>query len=230
MMQLYLVRHGQSFNNTLPEGIGRVADPSLTEAGEKQAPLVADYLASGSARDPYNEDGPAGRFGITRLFTSAHLRCLQTSEPIGRALGINPEIWVDVHEECGIWLDDVETMPGMTRSEIAEQYPRVSIPDEIGESGWWNRPKETEEEWLARAQGVADQLWSEYAETNERLAIVCHGGFINDLFGALVAGGPLPRAAVSARNTSITHFSFRDGDLFIGSVNRIDHLPPELVT
>ncbi len=229
-MQLFLVRHGQSFNNTLPDGKGRVADPPLTDIGEKQAPLVAQHLASGSAKNPYHGDGPSGGFDITRLFTSAHLRCLQTSEPIGEALGMEPEIWVDVHEECGIWMDEVDKLPGMTRSEIADRFPRVVIPDEIGEEGWWNRPKETEAEWVERAQRVADELWNVYAETEERIAIVAHGGFIKDLLSALIVGGPLSNAHISSRNTSITHLSFADDQLFVGSVNCVDHLAAELVT
>ena len=229
-MHLYLVRHGQSLNNTLPDGQGRVADPPLTESGERQAPLVAQHLANGSAKDPYCDGGPTAGFGITRLFTSAHLRCLQTSAPIAEALDMDPEVWVDVHEECGIWMDGQATMPGMTRSEIAEQFPRVLIPDEIGEAGWWNRPRETEAEWVARADRVADQLWEQYADTDERLAIVAHGGFIKDLVSALIAGGPLSRALISCRNTSITSFSFSGGELVVGYLNRIDHLPPELVT
>ena len=229
-MHLYLVRHGQSFNNTLPDSVGRVADPPLTEVGEKQLPLVADCLANSPAKDPYVNGGSASGFGITKVFTSAHLRCLQTSKPIGEALGLDPEIWVDVHEECGIWMDGEPTLPGMTRSEIAEQFPRAIIPDEIGEDGWWNRPKETEAEWVERAQRVADRLWSEFAETDESIAIVMHGGFIKDLVSALVNGGPLECGLLSSRNTSITNLVFSEGKLILGYLNRVDHLPPELVT
>lgn len=229
-MQLYLVRHGQSFNNTLPDGAGRMADPHLTEAGEKQAPLVAKHLAEGATKDPYNAGGATSGFGITRLFTSAHLRCLQTSAPIAEALDLDPEVWPDVHEECGIWMDGEETCPGMTRSEIAAQFPRVTIPDSIDDDGWWNRPRETEAEWVARAARVAETLWQEHADTDERIAIVSHGGFIKDLIGALVAGGPLQTEAVSIRNTAITYFAFEAGQLILGYVNRIEHLPPELVT
>jgi 2,3-bisphosphoglycerate-dependent phosphoglycerate mutase len=229
-MRLYLVRHGQSFNNTLPDGVGRVADPPLTESGVKQAPLVARHLEDGAGKDPYVSDGPTAGYGITKLFTSAHLRCLQTSEPIGEALDLDPEIWVDVHEECGIWMDDVDTLPGMTRSEIATQFPRVKIPDEIGEDGWWNRPRETEAEWLVRADRVASTLWRDYAETDEHIAIVCHGGFIKDLVSALIADGPLSSGVISSRNTSISSIAFVDGKAVVGYLNRIEHLPPDLVT
>jgi len=229
-MQLYLVRHGQSFNNTLPDGVGRVADPPLTESGVKQAPLVARHLAEAPAKDPYSDDGPTAGYGITKLYTSAHLRCLQTSEPIAEALDLDAEIWVDVHEEAGIWMEGVETLPGMRRSEIADQFPRVKIPDEIGEEGWWNRPRETEAQWVARADRVAAELWREHADTDDHIAIVAHGGFINDLVSALVANGPLPSGAISSRNTSISYITFIDGKAMVGYLNRIEHLPADLVT
>ena len=229
-MHLFLVRHGQSFNNTLPDGVGRVADPPLTGAGEKQAPLVARYLAEGAAKDPYHPDGPVGGFDITRLYTSAHLRCLQTSEPIAEALDLDPEIWVDLHEECGIWMDGVDTLPGMTRSEIADRFPRVQIPEAIGEAGWWNRPKETEPEWIERAQRVADKLWADFGDTDERIAMVVHGGFIKDLVSALIAGGPLPSGVISSRNTSISTIAFVESKAIVAYLNRLEHLPAELVT
>jgi 2,3-bisphosphoglycerate-dependent phosphoglycerate mutase len=229
-MRLFLVRHGQSFNNMLPDGVGRVADPPLTESGVKQAPLVAQHLAEGPAKDTYHDGGPTRGFGITKLYTSAHLRCLQTSEPIADALDLDPEIWVDVHEECGVWMEGVEKLPGMTRSEIAARFPRVKIPDGIGEEGWWNRPKETEEEWVARADRVAGDLWRDHAETDEHIAIVAHGGFIKDLVSALIADGPLPSGIISSRNTSISNITFVDGKAVVGYLNRIEHLPADLVT
>lgn len=158
------------------------------------------------------------------------LRSLETSAPIAEALDLDPEIWIDVHEESGIWLEGKETLPGMTRSEIADRFPRVVIPDEIGEEGWWNRARETEAEWLARAQRVADRLWSDYADTDERLVVVSHGGFFKDLISVLIAGGPLSTGVISSRNTSITCLSFVDGVLVVGYLNRIEHLPCEWVT
>jgi len=229
-MHLSLVRHGQSFNNTLPDGVGRVVDPPLTEAGVKQAPLVAKYLAEGPAKDTFHPQGPSAGFEITRLFTSAHLRCLQTSAPIAEALNLDPEIWVDLHEECGIWMEGIEMLPGMKRSEIAEQFPRVRIPDEIGEAGWWNRPRETEAEWLARAKSVAEKLWADFGDTDERIAMVVHGGFIKDLVSALIAEGPLPTGDISSRNTSISTIAFFQGKAVVAYLNRIEHLPPDLVT
>jgi broad specificity phosphatase PhoE len=237
-MQLYLVRHGESFNNALKKDVARVCDPPLTEKGEKQADLVGAHLGSagvspeqmGSAGDVQNQDG----YGINRIFCSAMLRTLQTTAPIGKALGIDPEIWLDVHEEGGIWLTEADGTvgyPGITRSEIEDRFPGFVIPDTITESGWWNRPIETQEQWKARAARVAKTLHEQHADTDDRIAIVNHGGFANDLLHALFQNAELDEIYFSHQNTAITRIDFEDGGhVRMRYMNRVNHLPMELVS
>ena len=227
-MELYLIRHGQSFNNTLLDASGRMSDPPLTETGERQAELVAEHLSNASAKCLYGRKDREEGYGITRLFCSAMLRCLQTSEPIGEALGLEPEIWIDVHEECGIWLEDEESLAGMTRGEISSRFPKVKIPEAIGDEGWWNGPKETESEWLARAGRVTKALTEDVASWDERVAVVTHGGFTKDLLQALLGVGK-NGVSFSTQNTSIGRLDILDGVVNIRYLNRTEHLPPDLV-
>jgi 2,3-bisphosphoglycerate-dependent phosphoglycerate mutase len=231
-MEVFLIRHGQSFNNTLPDGAGRVADPPLTETGEKQAERVATHLRDAAAKMIFGvSDGvPDEGYGITRLCCSAMLRCLQTSEPIGKALGLRPEIWTDVHEEGGIWLEGEPDLPGMTRSEISSRFPDVVLSDEVSEDGWWLRPQETQAQWRTRAKLVGEQLMGEMAESDERIAVVTHGGFTSDLLSELLNGGPLTDGGFSTRNTSIAHIRFEPGQFHLTCLNRLEHLPADLVT
>ncbi|MDA0747052.1 MAG: histidine phosphatase family protein, partial [bacterium] len=158
-MELYLIRHGQSFNNALKDSSQRVCDPPLTEIGVAQAERAGEYLKAASAApgslevaaDVQNKTG----YVFTRIFCSAMLRTLQTTLPIARALDMRPEIWLDVHEEGGIWRDAGDGQgpigySGLVRGEIEAQFPGFVIPDEITEKGWWNRPAETKEEWTVR--------------------------------------------------------------------------------
>lgn len=231
-MELFLIRHGQSFNNTLADGNGRVGDPPLTETGEKQAERVAAHLRDAPAKMIFgvSDGAPENGYGINRLFCSPMLRCLQTSEPIGKALGLRPEIWTDVHEEGGIWLEGEPDQPGMTRDEISDRFPEVILSDDMTEAGWWNRPEETETQWLARAKRVADRLKGEMAETDERVAVVNHGGFTKDLLSELLNGGPILDGGFSTRNTSIAHLQFTQGQFHLTFLNRIEHLSVDLVT
>ncbi|MFH1571020.1 MAG: histidine phosphatase family protein [Gemmatimonadota bacterium] len=229
-MELYLIRHAQSYNNSLDTSEGRQCDPPLTEIGERQADLVGQYLASGAAKCPVTRESPLDGFGLDRLYCSAHRRCLLTADRIGAHTGLAPEIWVEVHEEMGIYLAGVEVLPGMTPAEIRAQFPRVKIPADMPGDGWWNRPVETRPEWEARAARVARRLTGEMAHTDERIAVVTHGGFTRDLLAALINGGPLQGGTFAVQNTSIGRIDLSREGILVRYLNRVEHLPPHLVT
>ena len=168
MKILYLIRHGQSENNAfaaeakadVAEEPPRTADPSLTSAGYEQAKCVADYLARETDKTDLR-DGTAveGGHGIQRLYTSAMLRALETTQPIATALGLKPEIWLDVHEEGGIWLDEGDGRgavgrPGLTHEGIARQFPCFVQPDAITGNGWWNRLSNVARSWFRDPPGL----------------------------------------------------------------------------
>lgn len=229
-MELYLIRHGQSTNNLLATQAGRSCDPPLTETGQRQAELVGQYLGSAPAKCLYGRDNIREGFGLERLYCSAHLRCLQTADKIGESTGLAPEIWMDIHEEWGIWQEGEGNLPGLTPAEIRNQFPKVKIPADMAEEGWWNRPSETEAEWIARASRVARRLHQDMAGTDERIGMVTHGGFTKDLLAALVSGGPMDGVTFSTQNTSIGRIDFDAQGCQIRYLNRLEHLPPELVT
>lgn len=227
-MELYLIRHGQSQNNAWGDGAKRVQDPTLTEIGHEQAKRVAEHV-----RDVDLVDGEKGRgFGIDRLFCSAMLRTLQTTAPIAQALGLEAEIWLDLHEEGGIWLDEGDGpkgFSGLTRGEIASQFPGFKMPDEVTDAGWWNRPQETLEEMALRARRVATVLESQFADLDMRIACVTHGAFANVLIQTLVSGGLLPNVYFGHYNTGISRIDFVDM-VRPRFLNRVEHLPIDLRT
>jgi 2,3-bisphosphoglycerate-dependent phosphoglycerate mutase len=229
-VELYLIRHGQSYNNTLPSAAGRVCDPPLTEVGRRQADLVGQYLRSAPTKCPGGSRSAGDGCGLTRLYCSAHLRCLQTAERIAQHTGLTAQIWVEVHEEMGIWLEGVAALPGLTSAQIRAQFPRIRIPADMPPDGWWNRPAETESEWMGRAARVARQLRLEMAQPEERIAVISHGGFIRDLLVALVGVDPAMGATFSTQNTGIGRIDLAPDTLHVRYLNRLEHLPPELVT
>lgn len=237
-MQLYIIRHAQSTNNALADQSYRVSDPLLTETGRRQAALLAEHLARGSGRftsatNPASAAG--GSYGISRLYCSPMLRALQTARPISQALGLIPEIWIEIHEYGGIWLDHGDGkgicgFPGMTRAEIEAELPGCVIPAGVSESGWWRGAQEEAEPYLARAAWVVDTLHS-WAERDERIAIITHGAFIDGLLNSLLKVARVHPVYYHHDNTGITLIDFRrGGKLSIRFLNRLDHLPPEMVT
>ena len=244
-MELYLIRHAQSFNNALADMRDRVEDPPLTELAHEQAQLVATHLAQGHDL-PHSRGGSAeatdGReqqgYGLTRLYCSAMWRALQTTEPISEALGLTPEVWLDIHERGGIFLDKQDGRgpqgyAGKTRSEILARFPHYHLPDTVTEDGWWNRPFEDRPGCDGRAIKVAYQLrrMAEGFAHGERIGLVTHGGFMDALLKALLGQLPTTRFYYHHNNTAITRLDFRDnGGLSLRYINRLAHLPPELVT
>jgi 2,3-bisphosphoglycerate-dependent phosphoglycerate mutase len=237
-MRLYIIRHAQSTNNALDNQQHRVQDPGLTQLGERQAELLARHLATGIELIPalYRaEEGVQSGYGISRLYCSPMWRSLQTAQPVGKVLRLQPHVWTDIHEEGGIYLDAGDGSgrvgyPGKSRQEIEAAYPSFVLPDDITECGWWNRGFEEKDVFHARARRVAEKL-REWAPTDERIALITHGGFTNALLKALFDNLPNPHIFYQHHNTAITRLNFRDdGFIDIQYVNRVDYLPPDMVS
>ena len=239
-MELFIIRHAQSWNNALADQKDRIVDPPLTELGLRQAHLVAQHLANGidhetKAIEGQPTDTPLNGMRIGRLYCSAMLRALQTAQLIGAALNLKPHVWVDIHEEGGMWLDHgsdagIRGYPGMTRAEISRQFPECVLPEELAEQGWWRYAREEWAPFLARAERVAEQLRSQ-ATSDERIAIVTHGGFGAYLLRALARAPAEANVFFHHDNTGVSRVRFRlDGRVSVRYQNRVDHLPADLVT
>ena len=240
-MELLIIRHAQSYNNTLADQSLRVVDPPLTDVGRQQAQLVAEFVAHGQDSDPH-PPGLAGfsangrGLAITRLYCSAMLRALDTACAIAGATGLKPRVWVDIHEEGGMWLDHGEGgvlgYPGMTRGEIMEQFPQCVIPETITDQGWWTAGQEELAPFRARAERVAAELRGMAATApDERIAIVTHGGFGAQLIKAIFSVPADANLFFYHNNTGISKVRYRpDGRISMRYQNRLNHLPPELVT
>jgi broad specificity phosphatase PhoE len=238
-VELYIVRHAQSTNNALTDEQERVSDPLLTELGKRQAQVLADHLVNGKhptpwakTRDTYAQSG----YGITKLYCSPMWRSLQTAKYIEQVLGLTPKVWIDIHEQGGIWLDHGEAggiigYPGKTRLEILTTFPSYILPDGITGQGWWHY--QGQEDRLAceqRAIRVAETI-RRWAANDDCIALISHGGFIDTLLKTLFHQVSNGRIYYHHLNTAISWISFRsDGHLDVEYLNRVDHLPAELIS
>jgi broad specificity phosphatase PhoE len=238
-MELYLIRHAQSSNNALADERERVCDPLLTELGRRQAELLAAHLATGRDVHPVRpwltpSSANGHGYGLTRLYTSPMRRCLQTTQPIAQALRLTPEVWLDIHEQGGVWLDHGPELgrvgyPGIDRCQMAAEFPDFIAPDQIDDSGWWRGDHEDAAEAEARAERVAETLRG-WGSLDEKIALISHGAFGGLLLQALL-GEPSEPVSYHLDNTSISLVRFRRGnEISVRYLNRVDHLPPELVT
>ena len=229
-MELFLIRHGQSTNNALTDWTQRVEDPLLTASGEQQAQHTALHVAAGLHLHPAARD--AARPVLDQLYCSPMIRAMQTADAIARAVGLAPEVWLDIHEVGGIYLDHGDRKvgyPGRARSELAGRFPQCILKPELTERGWWNRDFEEAHVGHHRAVNVARTL-RERAATDARVGLVSHGDFLSALLKAL--GGQPPDSGIyyEHRNTGITCVDLTPQGARVRYLNRVDHLPEELDT
>jgi len=165
-MELYFIRHGQSQNNANwnnPD-YKENPDPALTENGHEQARIMAEFLKKNQAitnDQNWNIQNRYG-FGLTHMYTSMMERAVYTAVPSAQALQIPLLAWKEIHEEGGIFSrgdkENLSGLPGRPRSFFAQNFPILTLPDDLDETGWWNRPFEAKEERQPRADRVFDEL------------------------------------------------------------------------
>lgn len=229
-MELFIIRHAQSTNNALNNPQDRDCDPPLTELGHRQAERLAEYLSALLPACAGQSQRPG--FGIKRLYCSPMWRALQTARPLGAALGLTPEVWIELHEQGGVYLDHGEAgivgYPGRTRQQIAAEFPGYSLPPGITEKGWWLQPgAETAAAFRDRVLRVAAQIRA-WAELDECIVLISHGCFMDGLL-KIIFNQPLDYTVYFHHlNTAISWIGFRKGRVEVEYLNRVDHLPPEM--
>lgn len=219
-MELYLIRHAQSVNNALADE-QRVEDPPLTEAGHKQAEFLAEWIVQA---------------GLTRLISSPFRRALQTTEYIRRRTDLTPEIWVDLHEQGGC-CSGYEAIsytgrPGLSASELQQEFPGYRLPPDIDGDGWWkSRPYERIDEAEQRAERLIECFHETFGGTQERVGFVMHGTFKRLLVGRMFGASVLEQNWLcDVYNSAVSKVIIPTGQPRLVFYNAIGHLPLDLVT
>ncbi len=257
-MEFYFIRHGQSANNANwnnPD-YQESPDPVLTEIGHEQARLLAEFLKKNQTitdNKDWNIQNRYG-FGLTHIYTSLMERAALTAAPIAQALDIPLIAWKEIHEEGGIFsrgdkrstpqsgsVDkaNLAGLPGRPRSFFEQNFRTITLPDDLDETGWWNRPFEAEEERQPRADQVFADLLARHrdreGQPEHRVALVSHGGFFMRLMSAILKL-PWRQAAHGLKswfllnNCSLSRFDIRGDDVTVAYLNRTDYLPDHLIT
>jgi 2,3-bisphosphoglycerate-dependent phosphoglycerate mutase len=247
-MQLYIIRHCQSENNALWQRTGssngRVADPALTDLGQQQAEHLAKFITDSKGNDTGQSQDPIDRSGIdiTHLYCSLMSRSIETGLYIANSLGLPLIARDDIHERGGIYLEDAQTnekngLAGPNRDHFEQHFPSVTLPGTLGQEGWWNRPYEDRNAAITRAQSFLEWLLATHDGTDNRVAIVIHGGFIQSLFCVLFETprlgtnqGKSREIWIKANNGSITRIDFLDKVVRLAYLNQVYFLPDHLIT
>jgi 2,3-bisphosphoglycerate-dependent phosphoglycerate mutase len=247
-MQLYIIRHAQSVNNAIwaetGGANGRLPDPPLTDLGHQQAIHLAQHLANAQLDLPAYNANPQNLwcYQLTHLYSSLMLRAVQTGHHLAEALNLPLHVWEIIHEWGGIYeLDELtgepRGLPGPNREFFNGRFSRLVLPETLGNDGWWNRPFDPPENAHLRAAGFIQELLTKHGGTDDRVGIVTHGGFYQALMRYIV-GSQEPNNLLNqatdvwfrVNNTSITRIDFDDANVSITYLNRLNHLPADMIT
>ncbi len=155
-MKLLVIRHGESEADLLDVHEGR-ADFALTERGHRQAEAMADYVA-----DNYN---------ISKIYASTLTRAKQTAQHLSNKTGI-PVVFDENLMEFNNGL-----LAGLPRAVVREKYPEIpDLPIDKAVYG-----QESQVEFRQRAENALSRIINE-SENDETVAVVSHGGMINQLY------------------------------------------------
>ncbi len=176
-MDLFLIRHGQSEADLLYVHEGR-ADFLLTDEGQRQAKAMAQWMAK--------------QFSLDRIYTSTLKRAVQTAGYLGEACGLVPILDADLMERNNGLLASMEY------DKAKEKYPQAgSIP--IYRASYNMEPML---DFRFRAERVLLKILEE-SNGLAAIAVVAHGGIINQFFHCLLS---LPFESCIAFPTADTAF------------------------
>ena len=247
-MKLYLIRHAQSANNADFSGDDNSAqrsfDPKITETGHQQAKHLAKLLAhpaSEALQQPFHHGGKAQGFGLTHLYCSLMTRSIQTAEYIARDCELPLVAHTHIWEKNGLYEYNESGVPisvaGPGRDYFVQQFPELQLPDELGDEGWHKQPVETDAEFMQRVRIALKDIEARHIGTDCSIGLVAHGEFIDECLNVLmkvqpaeVQNGERWEANWTFHNTSISRIDYVAGKPMTVYLNRLDHLPTELIT
>ena len=246
-MRLYLIRHAESANNALYSSqsdlSSRSPDPDITATGHRQSALLAAHLAdpAGEPRHhPFSANGNR-RYGLTHLYCSLMTRAMLTAGYVAEACAIPAVAHPEMFERGGIYQFNEAGqsigLPGPDRAYFTGRFPGHILPAQLNAPGWYNRPAESDDAFLDRVRSVVTDVRRRHEHTDDVVALVVHGDFIDQFINELMDVPRKPEnyhrsweANWAFHNTSISRIDFVDGSHSVVYLNRLEHLPVELVT
>lgn len=158
-MKLLIIRHGESEADILNVHEGR-ADFELTERGHRQAQAMSEFAVK--------------NYTIDKIYHSTLKRAAQTAGHLAGTTGA-PLIPEDKLMEFNNGLQ-----AGLPYDVAAEKYPNIELPlhDSVYE-------QESKLEFRFRAEYILSKIISENGD-DCTVAIVTHGGMINQLYRAFL--------------------------------------------
>lgn len=197
-MRLLIIRHGESEADILDVHEGR-ADFNLTEKGHTQAQAMAEYLKK--------------HYTIHKIYASPLKRAFQTATHLSEAIGV-PVITEEKLMEFNNGL-----IAGLSWAEADEKYPR--IPDLPVHASVYEQ--ESKLEFRYRAEYILSKIIAEN-EDDSTVAIVSHGGMINQLYQAFLKLPVTSGMTFPTSDTGIHEWMIKGEEQYVLRANGTTHL------
>ena len=188
-MQLYLIRHGQSYVNLKDWDKGNV-DEGLTELGQEQARRLAAWL-------------PSHVPSVDAIYASTMRRARETVAAVAAAYGLEPQF------------DDRLREVGNNRLDHTP-WPNDALPKDYANYWFSSRPfsptvlneinGETFMHFRTRVGLFVEDLTERHR--GQVVLVVAHGGVVESVFDHVFNIGPWRRCEVWDHNTAVSHFEY----------------------
>jgi probable phosphoglycerate mutase len=188
-MQLYLIRHGQSYVN-LPDWDKGYSDEGLTELGQEQARRLAAWL-------------PSHLSSVDVLYASTMRRARETAAAVAGAY------------EVEVQFDDRLREVGNNRLDHTP-WPNDALPLNYADYWFSSRPfspiildelnGETFMHFRTRVGLFVEALVDRHL--GQVVLVVAHGGVVESVFDHVFNIGPWKRCEVWDHNTAVTRFEY----------------------
>ncbi len=197
-MQILIIRHGESEADILHVHEGR-ADYGLTARGHAQARALANRLL--------------GEYKIDKIYTSSLKRARQTASYLAAGAGVIAALEDDLMEFNN------GQLAGLAQSTADETYPEEKgLPAHQGAY-----KQESRLEFRFRAERMLSRILSENGE-NDVVAVVTHGGMINQLYQAYLAMPVNGGAAFPTGDTGLHRWVIKNSARYVAMSNDTSHL------
>lgn len=194
MMQLYFVRHGESEANVLGIISNRGYQHPLTQKGITQANALAERL----------RDVP-----LAAIYSSPLMRAVQTAEIVARTHNLNVTVTDALREyDCGVLEGKSDPETWVQHRQLWDAWMLHHQWAACHEGG------ESFEDIQRRFVPFIDSLVAEYADTDNTILLVAHGGTLMAML-PLVLDNVDHQFAITQwiANTALIRTRYRDGRL-----------------
>lgn len=186
--QVIFIRHGEAVWNTEGRIMGQKNSP-LTAKGEQQAVAIGERLKA---------------YSISALYSSDLGRTMQTAQAIANAGGL------EIVQEKGLREIHMGDWQGLTRQEIAQQYPTEWQAYQGPDQYTYQTPNgESHAQKSVRTVETLNRLTDQHP--GETIVMVSHAGIIRAVFEYVLNLPPLNRDRFQRNNATFNLFSKNDG-------------------